>query len=155
MLQEELFRMLGLVLVLISCSNQDHESLSALFLNCLCQAGITPWSFSLAFHKTIPLLLFLYKVHIPWINWCPKTLEVGGKGGSPQYSNDHAETHTASLSQVANQSLLIPLCSQINFGYFTTFAVCVLGSFRSKAWEAKVQLYTWTESDQKTTLCKH
>ena len=47
----------GQLLVLLSQSKQDQEPLFALVLDCLCQTGITPWSFSFPVHRTILLLL--------------------------------------------------------------------------------------------------
>ena len=57
----------GLLLVLLNQSKQDKELLSALDLDCLCHTGLTPWSVSLPFHRTI--LLFL----LPWSCWGPNS----------------------------------------------------------------------------------
>ena len=40
-------------------------SLSALALDCLCQKGLTPWSVSLPFPRTILLFLLLCKIMFP------------------------------------------------------------------------------------------
>ena len=55
----------GQFLVLLNQSEQDQESLSALALDCLCQTGLTPWSVSLPFHRTILLFLLLCKILFP------------------------------------------------------------------------------------------
>ena len=55
----------GQFLVLLNQSEQDQESLSALALDCLCQTGLTPWSVSLPFHRTILLFLLLCKIMFP------------------------------------------------------------------------------------------
>ena len=55
----------GQFLVLLNQSKQDQESLSALALDCLCQTGLTPWSVSLPFHRTILLFLLLCKIMFP------------------------------------------------------------------------------------------
>ena len=52
----------GHFLVLLNQSEQDQESLSALALDCLCQTGLTPWSVSLLFYRTILLFLLLCKI---------------------------------------------------------------------------------------------
>ena len=57
----------GLLLVLFNQSKQDQESLSALALDYLCHTGLTPWSVSLPFHRTI--LLFL----LPRSCWGPNS----------------------------------------------------------------------------------
>ena len=55
----------GQFLVLLNQSEQDREPLSALALDSLCQTGLTPWSVSLPFHRTILLFLFLCKILFP------------------------------------------------------------------------------------------
>jgi len=55
----------GQFLVLLNQSEQDQESLSVLALDCLCQTGLTPWSVSLPFHRTILLFLLLCKILFP------------------------------------------------------------------------------------------
>ena len=55
----------GQFLVLLNQSEQDKEPLSALALDCLCQTGLTPWSVSLPFHRTILLILLLCKIMFP------------------------------------------------------------------------------------------
>ena len=55
----------GQFLVLLNQSEQDQESLSALALDCLCQTGLTPWSVSLPFYRTILLFLLLCKIMFP------------------------------------------------------------------------------------------
>ena len=53
-------------LVLLNQSEQDKEPLSALALDCLCQTGLTPWSVSWPFHRTIMLFLLLCKIMFCW-----------------------------------------------------------------------------------------
>ena len=55
----------GQFLVLLNQSEQDQEPLSALALDCLCQTGLTPWSVSSPFHRTIMLFLLLCKIMFP------------------------------------------------------------------------------------------
>ena len=55
----------GQFLVLLNQSKQDQEYLSALSLDCLCQTGLTPWSVSLPFHRTILVFLLLCKIMFP------------------------------------------------------------------------------------------
>ena len=55
----------GQILVLLNQPEQDQESLSALAMDCLCQTGLTPWSVSLPFHRTILLFLLLCKIMFP------------------------------------------------------------------------------------------
>ena len=52
-------------LVLLNQSEKEQESLSALALNCLYQRGLTSWSVSLHFHRTILLFLLLCKIMFP------------------------------------------------------------------------------------------
>ena len=55
-------RFLVLVLVLHNKYEQDKESFSVVALGCLCQTGLTPWSVSLLFHRTILIFLPLCKI---------------------------------------------------------------------------------------------
>ena len=52
-------------LVLFSQSKQDREPLSALALDCLFPTGLTSWSVTLFFNRTIPNILPLCKVMFP------------------------------------------------------------------------------------------
>ena len=63
--QSDFLSILFQFLVMLIQSKQDQESLSALALDCLCQTGLTPWSVSLPFHRTILLFLLLCKILFP------------------------------------------------------------------------------------------
>ena len=62
----DVLSILRIILVLLGCPTRDRESLSAHSIDCLCQADLTPWSFSLPFHWTILLFQLLWKGHVPW-----------------------------------------------------------------------------------------
>ena len=55
----------GQFLVLLNQSKQDRETLSAFDLDCICLTGLTAWSVSFPFHRTILLFLLPCKIMFP------------------------------------------------------------------------------------------